>query len=243
MEVYLLSTLLLLFLVCAVLIAQIFRIERRVRQELFRLREQSFKSVQNPHFLTNGLTAIRDSYHTHGADTGDQYVALFARFMRQTLNLCRREFITIQEEMDFLNEYLRLHELRVPDLEWEISLEVLQPEELIPPMLIQPLLENTLKHARPLGPLKITISLTKKREQLILRVLDNGLQSSSPKEIIPHSSGQQGTQLIRQRLLAYQELTDQPITFFCQHTSAGHQATISFPLSLTLNSPSYDYAN
>ncbi len=138
------------------------------------------RSQMNPHFIFNALSAIQVYILENDMERSSKFLADFAKLMRQVLKNSNFEYITLREEIDTLSYYIELQKLRfiTPFVyHVEISSDINQDSILIPPMLMQPFLENAIEHGlRPLGGDGL-ISLRFKvvGEQLVVEVDDNGI--------------------------------------------------------------------
>ena len=133
----------------------------------------------NPHFIFNSLGAIQSFMMKNDGRKAAFYLSSFSSLMRSILKNSREEWITLQEEKQMLENYLNLHQLRLGEkLSFRVSVaDDFEPESLIlPPMLIQPFVENALVHGiEPLAENgQITISFSQENEQLKITVEDNG---------------------------------------------------------------------
>lgn len=161
-----------------------------VKRQLSRLRlEKSLKSTEikaikaqmNPHFLFNALNSIQDLVLEENFVAANGYLGKFSDLVRATLSNSEKEFILLIEEMEILQLYLQLEKLRFgEDLNVELSIHVeeeRQEEIKIPPMLIQPYLENAIKHGllHKKGAKHLKLSFEIEQEQLICIIEDNGI--------------------------------------------------------------------
>jgi tetratricopeptide (TPR) repeat protein len=143
--------------------------------------EQRWRRAQmNPHFFFNALTAIQDIVADSEVTKALSYLAKFARLMRQTLEQSQQEFITLEEELALIRNYLDLQALRFRQ---KIAYDIQTAEEadtenlLIPVMLLQPLVENAvehgLRHKQDVG--KITVRVGIEQERLVFHISDDGI--------------------------------------------------------------------
>lgn len=168
-----------------------YRYRSRVKEE-----EQKRKSVEaelaalrsqmNPHFIFNSLNAIQDFIFQHQAEEANEYLSKFARLIRALLNQSRKKFATIEEECQLLTMYLELESLRFNHtFDWEVKTgkEIVADEMMIPSMLLQPVLENSIKHGfknlKWKGLLKI--SFEKENDFIRCEIEDNGMGRPSAK--------------------------------------------------------------
>jgi len=119
--------------------------ENRLRRsELTTLRNQ-----MNPHFMFNSLTALQGLIYKGKKQEANVYIGNFSRLMRKSLEYSRLENISLEEELQFVKNYLELEKKRFKELfEYQIIMdpELTKTSPQIPPLLIQPLLENAIKH-------------------------------------------------------------------------------------------------
>lgn len=140
--------------------------------ELVRLRELKAKaeldalhSKVNPHFLYNALNSIADLAITDGKKARKMTVAL-ADLFRYSINYSNNNYSTIKEEIEMAEVYLQIEKIRFEDkLNYHINVDEKLNHYLVPRFLIQPLVENAVKHG-----LKATGHLT----EIILEVTENG---------------------------------------------------------------------
>ena len=122
--------------------------ERRVQSlELRALRQQL-----NPHFISNAMNAIREYIYSqeeqHVKKAGD-YLTDFSQLMRLFLEASRKRFTSVADEVDMLKRYLSLEQLRFPgqfDYRIEVGEDIDPDMDVIPSLLLQPLVENAINH-------------------------------------------------------------------------------------------------
>jgi LytS/YehU family sensor histidine kinase len=143
----------------------------------------------NPHFVFNSLNAIQECIVTGKVDEAYGYLSKFSRLLRLVLEHSDKSVITLQEELEVVGLYISLEKLRFRN-EMEYTFEVdksLDEEEIcIPPMLIQPHLENAiwhgLRHKEGEKTLKVFIA-EKIPGYLFVVVEDNGVGRKRAEEI------------------------------------------------------------
>jgi two-component system LytT family sensor kinase len=143
-----------------------------VEAQLQRLQQQL-----HPHFLFNTLHAISTLMH-RDVEAADQTLMRLSDLLRLTLDNLGQQEITLKAELDFLAKYLQIEQTRFND-RLEVRFDV-QPEALdtlVPNMLLQPLVENAIKHgiARKAGPGHIDISARREGDKLRMEVRDDGV--------------------------------------------------------------------
>jgi sensor histidine kinase YesM len=161
---------------------------------IFFIRQQSLKNKQkvleaeqrlnrarmNPHFFFNTLSALQTlSLEENDWKTMAKNLSKFSHIMRETLESTYKEYVTIEEENIFLKEYLELQKIRFPQkFIFEINLadNIEFEEMLIPSMILQPFIENSIEHGfkeiEYVG--HIIIDFEKTHSNLIITIIDNG---------------------------------------------------------------------
>lgn len=144
---------------------------------LHETRLASLRSHLQPHFLFNTLNGISALIRSNQVDLADTLIADFSELFRIVLNRKDEKFISLREEMDFTRKYLNVERVRFQDrLTLEVSWDSRYADFPIPPLLIQPLVENAIKHgiSRVRGPVWIQLKVGEERGNLVIRVEDNG---------------------------------------------------------------------
>ncbi len=157
---------------------------RRRQKEIDRINqiEQKMLSLQmNPHFIFNAISSIQNYLFDEGdSKKAIHHLSTFANLMRQMLENSRERFIPLEEELEFLKNYLNLQKLRFDEkFNYEIKIsDDIDPNTLsIPPLLTQPFIENAIDHGKIYlvenGFLKINIY--KESGDLVVQIMDNGV--------------------------------------------------------------------
>jgi len=129
----------------------------------------------NPHFVFNALSGIQNLMNNNQVEYANNYLSKFANLTRQILD--ERELITIEDEVKLLQDYLGMEQLR---FQFTVKFNVDQAEDFkyieIPAMLLQPFVENAVKHgvAHLKGEGNIVIDIKKYLQDIVLSVSDNG---------------------------------------------------------------------
>lgn len=155
--------------------------EREIRTaqleaELAQAQLQALQSQIQPHFLFNALNTISAVIY-EDAQAADMMIVRLSNFLRSLLSASPSQEVTLREELHFLNLYLDIMRPRFEErLQVTFAVEQGIHEALLPKLLLQPLVENAIKHAAdPLsGAVSIAVEATRKNGSLLLRVIDNG---------------------------------------------------------------------
>lgn len=144
------------------------------------LKQHALSLQMNPHFIFNSLSSIQGYVLAEDSLKAAKYLSRFSRLIRGSLENSRKEFITLEEEIESLTLYVELESLRMKnELSFHVNLNGLPAKEIcIPPMLIQPHIENAIKHGLRQdidSSGTVNISFTMKENLLYCSVDDNGV--------------------------------------------------------------------
>jgi ligand-binding sensor domain-containing protein len=154
----------------------------------------SIKSQMNPHFIFNALNTIQAYIYLNDKTKATNYLSKFSKLTRSILEMSEKEKITLSDELIALELYLELEKMRFQD-EFEFHLNVKVPDHdsiYIPSMLIQPYLENAVKHGllHSNSHKKLIVDFSLEDSNLIVVIDDNGIGRKRANEINQKRSGQ-----------------------------------------------------
>jgi len=182
-----------------------------LQQRAKELEIQALRSQMNPHFIFNCLNAINRFVLGRETEAASDYLTKFSRLMRMIMNHSRHSYISLAEEIEILQLYLNMERLRFKDaFDYQIivSDEIDIDEIRIPPLLIQPFVENAVWHGlmnkEERG--SLTISMTATEDLLTCVVRDNGVGRRraamlKSKSVEKHKS--MGMQITAERMALY----------------------------------------
>jgi LytS/YehU family sensor histidine kinase len=130
----------------------------------------------NPHFLFNALNSIRASVD-EDQNRAKKMITQLSEFLRHSLLSAEKKEIPLQEELEAVQNYLAIEKIRFEEkLEVEYEIEESAQDFKVPCLLLNPLVENAIKHGLQTSPkpLKIRISATMENEKLVLEVANTG---------------------------------------------------------------------
>lgn len=169
----------------------IYRYQLRIQQKKSKLINElnaskltAIQSQMNPHFIFNSLNSIQDLVLKGDVDNSYTFITKFSDLIRRTLNYSDKDFIDFEQEIKLLELYLSLEKLRFKsDLLYTINTNGIE-DVLVPPMLIQPFIENALLHGllHQEGRKELTIDF-KLKDNLICIIQDNGIGREKSREI------------------------------------------------------------
>lgn len=164
---------------------------------------RSLRYQVNPHFLFNTLNSLSSLILTRKNERAEAMVQTLAEFYRQSLNDAPTVDVTLEEEIALQRLYLEIEEMRFPQ---RLQTKIDVPDDLlelrVPGMILQPLVENSVKYgvARSTGPVTVTIAARREYGRLVISVSDDGPGASDTAEAT-HGTGI-GLANVRQRLQA-----------------------------------------
>jgi hypothetical protein len=171
-------------------------------KEHIELEQRLLLSQMNPHFMFNALTAIQKEIILGNTKTANLYLTKYAELTRLILENSRLQFISIEDELSILENYLLLQKIRYTDkFDYTIDypLELRDSFFSIPPMLIQPFIENSLEHGFEGIDYKgfLNIKFTHQGAQLVCTIDDNGNGGQTKKN---NSKKSHSTTIVGERL-------------------------------------------
>ncbi len=155
------------------------RIEHRLQEQerlLMDARIEALSSQINPHFLFNTLTSISSLIRSQ-PETARMLIVKLSGLLRRLLR-SQEHFVTLREELEAIDEYLDIEAVRFGSkLRIEKSIDPESLDVVVPSMLLQPLVENSIKHglSPKIGEGRITIRSVRENGHAIIDVIDNGV--------------------------------------------------------------------
>ncbi len=150
---------------------------------------KSLRSQMNPHFIFNALNSVNSFIATNDERTANKYLSDFSKLMRAVLENSEEDFIPLQKEIQLIELYTKLEHFRFKDkFDYKISVEETIDIEAykIPPMLLQPYIENAvwhgLRYKEDKGILDIKIC-KKQKDQIEITIADNGIGRKKSKAL------------------------------------------------------------
>jgi len=178
------------FVVVMIFMGLLFIRQNRIRAEhkTILLEQKLLRLQMNPHFIFNALSNIMNFIEKKNNDKALKYLASFSSLLRSTLETTRKDHILLEEEVDGLTNYLELQKLRYGNI-FEYIVDVddnLDAEEVsIPPMLLQPFIENAIEHGirhkKTSG--HIAVRFIRQGKQVICEVEDDGIGREKAWEV------------------------------------------------------------
>lgn len=185
--------------------------ENKLNRDIAESEMKALRAQMNPHFMFNSLNAIQQMVSNNENENAYKYLDAYSKMTRQILENSEKKWISVRDEVRFLELYLQIESLRFDhafQYTIDVSDEVMPNSDKIPAMIVQPIVENAIKHGlinKP-GNKNLLIRFDRKDENSPLEVIveDNGLgrQPTKSKEIeAEHHSMSLGITETRLRLL------------------------------------------
>ncbi|MFD2941820.1 sensor histidine kinase [Flavobacterium notoginsengisoli] len=190
------------------------RAKSEIQKRLAETKMEALQSQMNPHFIFNAMNSIQNYIIDNNTDDALMYMGEFSKIIRQTLNNSSVQKIALSDEIEYLKSYVALENMRFRN---HIQFELIVDEELdlfeieIPPMLIQPFIENVFVHAfdsHSANP-KLTLWFTMQNNFLLCKIIDNGkgMQLMNLNKL--HTS--KGIDLAKERIALFDAHNSNPI--------------------------------
>jgi len=167
---------------------------------------QSLRAQLNPHFMFNSLNAIQDLILKEDNDRSHLYLSRFSKLLRMLLDNANQPFVTVKQELELLELYLSLENLRIPNLQYSIERDpkLNSEERMIPNMMLQPYIENAIWHglSNKKGDRKLQIRIHENGNATEFEVEDNGIGRKKAAEIkaqYRHGHHSKGMELLSKR--------------------------------------------
>lgn len=160
--------------------------ERKV--EMSKIELKALRSQMNPHFIFNSLNSIQHYIFNTRSDEAIKFLNKFARLVRIILNNSERPTVTVSDDLEALSLYLELEQMRFEDkfaYEIQVDENVDTDYDIMPPLLMQPYVENAILHGLNPAPTKgkLIIHLSSENNFLICTITDNGIGREKASEI------------------------------------------------------------
>ncbi len=160
--------------------------QKRIANQLLALK--SLRSQMNPHFIFNSLNSVNHYIMQNDERAANKYLSDFSKLMRAVMENSQEDFVSLNKEIEILTLYLKLEHQRFADkFDYELVIDSnIETEQfMIPPMLVQPYIENAIWHGLRYKPIKGWLSVQMKEVGDLLKITieDNGIGSKKSQEL------------------------------------------------------------
>jgi two-component system LytT family sensor kinase len=192
-----------LILIALLLLAMAFNQYKGVRQQKYAnniLALKSLRTQMNPHFIFNALNSVNSFIAQSDERAANKYLSEFSQLMRSVLENSEEDFISLEKEIELLELYVKLEHFRFQDkFEYtiEVDKEIPLNEFVIPPMLLQPYVENAVWHGLRYKEEKGLLAIHFKKmdiETVQISIIDNGIGREKSKALKTENQKKQKSQ-------------------------------------------------
>jgi sensor histidine kinase YesM len=189
-------------------------------QKAVTLEQKLLRSQMNPHFIFNSLASIQNKIINEEPDLASDYLARFSMLFRNILDGSVEEFIPLKKEIETVENYLALQKIRFPDkFDYVIDIDTGIDIEsvMIPPMLAQPFIENSIEHGikHKEGKGRIDIRCRRSNDVAMFEVEDDGIGRERARDLLlkqEESHKSLATVITRERIAALNRKSKKKIT-------------------------------
>ena len=195
-----------------------------IQKRIAETKMEALQSQMNPHFIFNAMNSIQNFIIKNNVDEALMYLTEFSKLIRQTLENSSQQKISLEKEIHYLQTYIQLENMRFKEA---VNFKINLPKEIdtfeieIPPMLLQPFIENVFVHAfdsNSKNP-KLEVTFLLKDNLLICEIKDNGKGINNKR--LNKLNTSKGIKLVKERIRLFQYNASEPIKI----TSAPNQGT------------------
>jgi len=208
-------------------------------KELEELKMTALQSQMNPHFLFNSLNSINNFVLKSEVEKASDYITKFSRLIRVILKSSTSLTVPFSEELGILSLYVKLEQMRINGgFEYIVKIDKdIRLEEIkVPPLFLQPFIENSIWHGLThiKGDKRISLTINKKGDNIICEIVDNGIGINKAREQSHKKIDRRkffGTQATENRIQLLYKKANVNIDFkdISDDTSSGTKVKITFP--------------
>ena len=224
------------------------RKELELTERINELKHQALSAMMNPHFIFNSLNSVQYLINCQRNEEANDYIAMMAKLIRKNLDTAGNGFILLSEEIIRLKLYLDIEKLRFQEsfaYELYTGADIDSDSIMIPNMIIQPFVENTLWHGIIDSGKKglITISFSFEEvdidsnmcQSLIIKITDNGIGINESRKHRKEDHISKGIQIIEERLRLLSKKMQLPTPIMLEDLS--NRNTISHGTEVIISLP------
>lgn len=183
------------------------------------LEQKSLNASMNRHFIFNALNSIQYYIIQNDRLSANKYLTRFAKLIRLNLDSSQANTVDLETELERLHLYLELEKMRFKTFDFEINIDddIVLSEIKLPPMILQPYVENSIIHGLQGGKINngsITIDIVKQDEYIAIKLKDNGIgieKSSDKKSKQKGDHTSYGTEITKNRIDLFSSMEKESI--------------------------------
>ncbi len=170
--------------------------KHEIEKEITHLKVSAIQAQMNPHFIFNAISSVQNYMLSNDNEAAMDYLVLFANLIRKTMDLVSEQMIPLADELTYLESYIQIENMRFEDgILYELNMDpsIDTDDLMIPPLLLQPFIENAIKHglASSKDEKKLELNISSNNHSLQISIKDNGIgrkQSAQHKRCNGHAS-------------------------------------------------------
>jgi len=206
-----------------------------LEKQTIELEQKALRLQMNPHFIFNALNTIKGYYSGGNIKEANTYISRFSKLLRLILEN-NEHIVSLSKEIEMLELYIKLVQLRYQDVfnyRISVSIDINKEDIGIPPLLLQPIVENSIIHGLSPNSIKgnLEISFTIENKKLICSVLDNGIgiKASMENKKMHHQS--KAIQITQERVQLINNAMDSDNFQLIEHNiPSGTEVIIQLPI-------------
>lgn len=214
-----------------------------MERKMFELQQTALRAQMNPHFIFNSLNSVQRYVVNHDVKGVNHYLSTFASLVRQTLENSGKQQVSLKDELQYLETYIRLEQMRGNyqfDFDISVDEQIDQEEVYIPNMIIQPFVENSILHGMPVGQQKGKLQLrvaAGKKLQVIVEDNGPGYGGQGQSAGMEKTHQSMGSAITAKRMEMYNNLHEEKISCAVVNKAAegsgqtGTRVLLEFPLT------------
>jgi len=216
--------------------------QSELKKRAIETEQRLLRSQMNPHFIFNALMSVQHFISKEDKKTAMMFLSKFSQFIRDILANSRHKTIPLSEELEMLRLYAELEQLRTEtafEFRIESSINTDKEQVYIPPMMVQPFLENAIKHGiRGVKGGFVNVVFDKKHDVICCSLVDNGVGINKTKSKKRGKEKSLAMEIIADRLDVLQEVYGQKLSLLIEdrnlkdNQQSGTQVNITLPFEV-----------
>ena len=215
--------------------------EAELKAEISDTEMKALRSQMNPHFIFNSLNSISDYIAKNNTQLADKYLTKFAKLMRMILENSEQKEVPLANDLKALEHYMELEALRMNNkFSYEISVDdrIDKENTMVPPLLLQPFVENSIWHgiAKKEGVGKIRIFIKKEDDMVNCVVEDDGTGRKHSDAVTVSAASEKkslGVKITSERLSVLNKIKNSNAGVVFTDLQQGTKVEVRLPLVLS----------
>ncbi|MDH7446926.1 tetratricopeptide repeat-containing sensor histidine kinase [Aquimarina sp. 2201CG14-23] len=232
-------------LLSILIIGLLFLRQRKLKNkyETANLEQRLLRSQLNPHFVFNALNTVNSLASKNSKNT-TPYIAKLSSLIRLILKNSREEFVSLEDELKSIEDYLELQSNFSQKFNYKINIEhtIDQEETYIPPMFIQPFIENSIEHGlRGItdGLVEVNMTINDKSKLIVCKIIDNGIGISKASKFVNTNENKYESfsgKIIQERLKIYSQSLNKKAKYITKELAGGKGTEVNVLLPYVIES-------